>query len=181
MARTVEGQLTVPRGARFAIVASRFNHFIVDRLVDGAIDALVRHGGDPANITVVRVPGAWETPHAVQRVASSGRVDAIIAIGCVIRGSTPHFDYVAGEVSKGCAQVSLQSGMPVAFGVLTTDSIEQAVERAGTKAGNKGWDAALSAIEMVSLDRALTEWAGEAPATKPSKTREREHARGNGR
>lgn len=179
MARTVEGQLTVPRGARFAIVASRFNHFIVDRLVDGAIDALVRHGADDANITVVRVPGAWETPHAVTRIARSGKVDAVVAIGCVIRGSTPHFDYVAGEVAKGCAQASRDTGVPVAFGVLTTDSIEQAVERAGTKAGNKGWDAAMSAIEMVSLDRALGEWAGEGPATKPSKTRE--HARGNGR
>jgi 6,7-dimethyl-8-ribityllumazine synthase len=181
MARSIEGQLTVPRGARFAIVASRFNHFIVDRLVDGAIDALVRHGAEDANIVVVRVPGAWETPHAVQRLARSGKVDAVIAVGCVIRGSTPHFDYVAGEAAKGCAQASMQTGVPVAFGVLTTENIEQAVERAGTKAGNKGWDAALSAIEMVSLDRALGAWAGEGPAAKPSRTRDREHARGNGR
>jgi 6,7-dimethyl-8-ribityllumazine synthase len=180
MARSIEGQLTVPRGARFAIVASRFNHFIVDRLVDGAMDALVRHGAEATNITIVRVPGAWETPHAVQKIARAGKVDAVIAIGCVIRGSTPHFDYVAGEAAKGCAQASMTTGVPVAFGVLTTDSIEQAVERAGTKAGNKGWDAALSAIEMVSLDRALEEWMG-APST-PKTAKVREHtARGNGR
>jgi 6,7-dimethyl-8-ribityllumazine synthase len=179
--RAVEGTLIAPKGARFAIVASRFNHFIVDRLVDGAVDALVRHGADTANVTVVRVPGAWETPLAVQRIARSGKVDAVVAIGCVIRGSTPHFDYVAGEVSKGCAQASLQTGIPVAFGVLTTDSIEQAVERAGTKAGNKGWDAALSAIEMVSLERAIGEWAREGAAPKSPKSRDREHARGNGR
>jgi len=164
-ARVVEGSLVVPKGARFAIVASRFNHFIVDRLVEGALDALARHGEQP-DVTIVRVPGAWEIPHAVQRIArvSGGGgektkakkgVDAIIALAAVIRGSTPHFDYVAGEVSKGVAQVSLQTGVSVSFGVLTTDSIEQAVERAGTKAGNKGWDAALSAIEMVSLGRAL--------------------------
>ena len=157
--RVVEGTLVVPKGARFAIVASRFNHFIVDRLVDGAVDALVRHGAEEANLTIVRVPGAWEIPHAIQRVAKGGlggkKVDAIVAIACVIRGSTPHFDYVAGEVSKGVAQVSLATGLPISFGVLTTDTIEQAVERAGTKAGNKGWDAACGAIEMVSLDRAL--------------------------
>src|SRR5688500_4254716 len=127
--RTIEGQLIVPKGARFAVVASRFNHFIVDRLVDGAVDALKRHGADEGNITLVRVPGAWETPVAVQRIARSGKVDAIVAIGCVIRGSTPHFDYVAGEVSKGCAAASLATGVPVAFGVLTTDTIEQAIER----------------------------------------------------
>lgn len=178
--RMIEGNLVVPKGARFAIVASRFNHFIVDRLVEGALDALTRHGGDDANVTLVRVPGAWEIPLAVQRIARGPRgravedagpmterggggprakrsrsVDGIIALAAVIRGSTPHFDYVAGEVAKGVAHVSLASGIPIAFGVLTTDSIEQAVERAGTKAGNKGWDAALSAIEMVSLDRAF--------------------------
>src|SRR4051812_26154992 len=175
----VEGNLIVPKGARFAIVASRFNHFIVDRLVEGAIDAIARHGGDAAGVTLVRVPGAWEIPLAVQRIARGPRgrsaedngpetlrgggarakrgrrVDGIIALAAVIRGSTPHFDYVAGEVSKGVAHVSLASGLPIAFGVLTTDSIEQAVERAGTKAGNKGWDAALSAIEMVSLEHAF--------------------------
>jgi len=153
--KEVEGSLVVPKGAKFAIVASRFNHFIVDHLVSGAMDALVRHGADAANVTVVRVPGAWEIPVTVQRIAKSKKVDAVIAIAAVIRGSTPHFDYVAGEVSKGVAQASMQTGVPIAFGVLTTDTIEQAVERAGTKAGNKGWDAACTAIEMVSLDRAL--------------------------
>jgi 6,7-dimethyl-8-ribityllumazine synthase len=165
-ARIVEGNLVVPKGAKFAIVASRFNHFIVDRLVEGALDAVARHGGDEGSVTIVRVPGAWEIPLAVQRVAAGAgsagtggkrarKVDGIIALAAVIRGSTPHFDYVAGEVAKGVAQVSLASSLPIAFGVLTTDTIEQAVERAGTKAGNKGWDAALSAIEMVSLERAF--------------------------
>ena len=153
--RTVEGSVVAPKGTRFAIVASRFNHFIVDHLVGGALDALGRHGAEDANVTLVRVPGAWEIPVAVQRVAKSRKVDGIIALSAVIRGSTPHFDYVAGEISKGVAQLSLQHSLPVAFGVLTTDSIEQAVERAGTKAGNKGWDAALSAIEMVSLNQAF--------------------------
>jgi 6,7-dimethyl-8-ribityllumazine synthase len=153
--RVVEGGLVVPAGARFAIVASRFNHFIVDRLVEGAIDALVRHGAAPKQITLVRVPGAWEIPVAVDRVAASKKVDAVLALAAVIRGSTPHFDYVAGEVAKGVAAASMRSRVPIAFGVLTTDSIEQAIERAGTKAGNKGWDAAVSAIEMVALSRAL--------------------------
>jgi 6,7-dimethyl-8-ribityllumazine synthase len=153
--KVIEGGLVVPAGAKFAIVASRFNHFIVDRLVEGAIDGLIRHGADVANISIVRVPGAWEIPPTVSRIAQKKKVDAILAIGAVIRGSTPHFDYVAAEVSKGVAQVSLQTGTPIAFGVLTTDSIEQAVERAGTKAGNKGWDAALSAVEMVALGAAL--------------------------
>lgn len=153
--RIVEGHLTAPATARFAIVASRFNHFIVDRLVEGALDAIARHGGDLEKTTLVRVPGAWEIPIVVKRLCESKKVDAVIALGAVIRGSTPHFDYVAGEVSKGVAQASIDSGIPVAFGVLTTDTIEQAVERAGTKAGNKGWDAAVSAIEMVSLARAL--------------------------
>jgi 6,7-dimethyl-8-ribityllumazine synthase len=153
--RVVEGGLVVPAGARFAIVASRFNHFIVDRLVEGAIDALVRHGAAPKQITLVRVPGAWEIPVAVDRVAASKKVDAVLALAAVIRGSTPHFEYVAGEVAKGVAAASMRSRVPIAFGVLTTDSIEQAIERAGTKAGNKGWDAAVSAIEMVALSRAL--------------------------
>ena len=158
---TVEGQVVVPDGTKFVIVASRFNHFIVDRLVDGAVDAVRRHGGAEAQVTLVRVPGAWEIPSAVQRVASrvpeAKRADiAIIALGAVIRGSTPHFDYVANEVTKGIASVSLETGVAVTFGVLTTDSIEQAIERAGTKAGNKGWEAAVSAIEMLSLSRALT-------------------------
>ncbi|MFS8068578.1 MAG: 6,7-dimethyl-8-ribityllumazine synthase [Byssovorax sp.] len=154
-AAVVEGGLVVPQGARFALVASRFNHFIVDRLVDGALDAIVRHGGDASRITIVRVPGAWEIPLVVARLAQKKSVDAIIALGAVIRGDTPHFDYVAAEVTKGIATVSMQTGVPVAFGVLTTDSIEQAIERAGTKAGNKGWEAAVSAIEMVALGAAL--------------------------
>jgi 6,7-dimethyl-8-ribityllumazine synthase len=153
--RLIEGGLVVPPGARFAIVAGRFNHFIVDRLVEGAVDAVVRHGGEPGNVALVRVPGAWEIPHAVARLARGKRVDGIIALGAVIRGSTPHFDYVAAEVSKGIAHVSLETGVPVAFGILTTDSIEQAIERAGTKSGNKGWEAAVSAIEMVALGHSL--------------------------
>jgi 6,7-dimethyl-8-ribityllumazine synthase len=153
--REIEGKLVVPAGARFAIVASRFNHFIVDRLVEGALDALRRHGADPANVTVVRVPGAWEMPLATKRLLQKGGFDAVVALGAVIRGSTPHFDYVAAEVSKGLAHLSLDHGVPVAFGVLTTDTIEQAVERAGTKAGNKGWESAVSAIEMVSLGKAI--------------------------
>ncbi len=153
--RVVEGNLIVPKGAKLAIVASRFNHFIVDRLVEGAVDAFVRHGGEEKNLTIVRVPGAWEIPLALQRIAKSRKVDGMIALAAVIRGSTPHFDYVAGEVAKGVSTVSLASSLPIAFGVLTTDSIEQAVERAGTKAGNKGWDAALSTIEMIALERAL--------------------------
>ena len=153
--RTVEGSLVVAAGARFAIVASRFNHFIVDRLVEGAIDALRRHGATMANVTVVRVPGAWEMPGIAARLARSKKFDAIIALGAVIRGSTPHFDYVAGEAASGIAAAAAATGVPIAFGVLTTDSIEQAVERAGTKAGNKGWDAALSAIELVNLGHAL--------------------------
>lgn len=155
--RVVEGALVVPTGTRFAIVASRFNSFIVERLIEGALDALTRHGCDPANVTVVRVPGAWEIPIMVGRLAKPGKFDAVIAVGAVIRGSTPHFDYIAAEVSKGLANISMISGVPVAFGVLTTDTIEQAVERAGTKAGNKGFDAAVSAIEMVALGKALGE------------------------
>ncbi len=151
----VEGGLVVPPGARFALVVSRFNHFIVDRLVEGALDAITRHGGDLSRVTIVRVPGAWEIPVVTARLANKKNVDAIIALGAVIRGSTPHFDYVAAEVTKGIATVSMQTGVPVMFGVLTTDSIEQAIERAGTKAGNKGWEAAVGAIEMVALGAAL--------------------------
>jgi 6,7-dimethyl-8-ribityllumazine synthase len=155
--KSIEGALVVPQGARFAIVGSRFNAFIVERLIEGAVDAIVRHGGSAANIDVVRVPGSWEIPLVCQRLAKSGKLDAIVAVGAVIRGATPHFDHVANEVSKGVAQASLSSGVPIAFGVLTTDSIEQAVERAGTKAGNKGFDAAMAAIEMVTLAKALAE------------------------
>ncbi len=154
-ARLVEGPIIVPAGARFAIVAARFNHFIVDRLVEGALDAIARHGGYLENVTIVRVPGSWEIPAVVSRLARGKNVEAIVALGAVIRGSTPHFDYVAAEVSKGIASVSMETGVPVSFGILTTDSIEQAIERAGTKVGNKGWDAALSAIEMVALGVAL--------------------------
>ena len=153
--RIVEGTLIVPAGARFAIVASRFNHFIVDRLLEGALDALARHGADMKRVAVVRVPGSWEVPLVVQRIAASKKVDAVIALAAVIRGATPHFDFVAGEAAKGIAAASMSTGVPVSFGILTTDSVEQAVERAGTKSGNKGWDAALSAIEMVSLGSAL--------------------------
>lgn len=155
MTTILEGNLIATPGTRFAIVASRFNHFIVDRLVEGALDALARHGADMDRAVVVRVPGAWELPLVVRRLAASGKVDAIIALGAVIRGSTPHFDYVAGEAAGGLASAAQHSAVPIVFGVLTTESIEQAVERAGTKQGNKGWDAAVSAIEMVSLARAL--------------------------
>jgi 6,7-dimethyl-8-ribityllumazine synthase len=152
--KIVEGQLTA-RDLRIGIVASRFNSFIVEQLVQGAIDALRRHGARERDITLARIPGAWEIPIVVQRMAASGRFDAIIALGAVIRGATPHFDYVAGECAKGIAQASMSNDVPVAFGVLTTDTIEQAVERAGTKAGNKGADAAVSAIETVNLLKQL--------------------------
>jgi 6,7-dimethyl-8-ribityllumazine synthase len=155
IARVIEGSVVVPKGAKFAIVASRFNHFIVDRLVEGAVDAVLRHGGDERNVTLVRVPGAWELPLVARRLAGSGKVDAVIALGAVIRGSTPHFDYVAGEAAGGLSAAAQSSAVPILFGVLTTETIEQAIERAGTKAGNKGWDAAVGAIEMVSLARAL--------------------------
>jgi 6,7-dimethyl-8-ribityllumazine synthase len=151
---TFEGNLTV-QGAKFCIVASRFNSFIVEQLEAGAIDALVRHGAQRENIQIVRAPGAFELPMVVQRVAASKKYAAIIAIGAVIRGGTPHFEYVAGECVKGLAQVALQYDIPVSFGVLTVDTIEQAIERAGTKAGNKGAEAALSAIEMVNLFKNL--------------------------
>jgi 6,7-dimethyl-8-ribityllumazine synthase len=153
--RVIEGSLVVPKGARFGIVASRFNHFIVDRLVEAAVDALVRHGGQTQNVTIVRVPGAWELPLVARRLAGSEKLDAIIALGAVIRGGTPHFEYVAGEAAGGLAAAAQSSAVPIVFGVLTTESIDQAIERAGTKAGNKGWDAAVTAIEMVSLARAL--------------------------
>ncbi|WP_018716347.1 6,7-dimethyl-8-ribityllumazine synthase [Arhodomonas aquaeolei] len=151
---TIEGDFTA-RDARIALVATRFNAFIVDRLVEGANDCLTRHGVDDAGIDLVRVPGAWELPLAAQRLAGAGRYDAIVALGCVIRGGTPHFDYVAGECTKGLAQVQMGADVPVAFGVLTTDTIEQAIERAGTKAGNKGAEAVMSVLEMISLLRRL--------------------------
>jgi 6,7-dimethyl-8-ribityllumazine synthase len=155
IARVIEGSVVVPKGAKFAIVASRFNHFVVDRLVEGAVDAVLRHGGDERNVTLVRVPGAWELPLVARRLAGSGKVDAVIALGAVIRGATPHFDYVAGEAAGGLSAAAQSNAVPILFGVLTTETIEQAIERAGSKAGNKGWDAAVGAIEMVSLARAL--------------------------
>ena len=148
--QTFEGTFVAPQG-KFALVVGRFNSFVVESLVTGAIDTLVRHGVQESDISVIRAPGAFELPLVAQRVAQREEFDAIIALGAVIRGGTPHFDYVAGECTKGLAQVSMQYDVPVAFGVLTVDSIEQAIERSGTKAGNKGAEAALSALEMVSL------------------------------
>lgn len=154
MTKIIEGKLDA-RGFRFGIVVSRFNSFISDRLVDGAMDALVRHGAEAESVQIVRVPGAYEIPMTAKKMVATARYDAVICLGAVIRGATPHFDYVSAEVSKGIAAVSLDSGVPVTFGVLTTDNLEQAIERAGSKAGNKGFDAAVSAIEMVSLFKAL--------------------------
>lgn len=154
MPRVLEGKL-VDKGGRYALVAARFNEFIVEKLVAGAVDTLLRHGAEDGNIDVVRVPGAFELGVVCKRLADSGDYDAIIALGCVIRGGTAHFDYVAGEAAKGLAAAGMASGVPVIFGVLTTESIEQAIERAGTKMGNKGAEAALSAIEMVDLMRKL--------------------------
>ncbi len=149
----VEGKLS-SQGLRVALVASRFNSFVTDRLVEGAVDAIARTGGDPDAVRIYKVPGAFEIPLVTKRLASSGRYDAVICLGAVIRGATPHFDYVAAEVSKGVAQVALETGVPVGFGVLTTDTLEQAVERAGAKAGNKGWEAAMAVVETVNLLRA---------------------------
>ncbi len=145
-----EGKL-LAENLRFGIVVSRFNDFICDRLLGGAIDALKRSGADEDHIDVFKVPGAFEIPLVAKKVAESKRYNAVICLGAVIRGSTPHFDYVANEVSKGIASVSLEAGLPISFGVLTTDTLEQAIERAGSKAGNKGWDAAIAAIEMANL------------------------------
>jgi 6,7-dimethyl-8-ribityllumazine synthase len=152
--KTFEGDFNA-RGLRFGIVASRFNDFIVDRLVAAAIDTLQKHGVAAADIEVVRVPGAFETPIAIQKMAASRRYNALIALGCVIRGATPHFDYVAGQASSGIMQASLAHEVPVGFGILTVDTIEQAVERAGTKGGNKGTDAALAAIQMATVLRQM--------------------------
>lgn len=152
--KTVEGNFQ-NASARYGIAVARFNSFIVDKLLDGAIEALQKHGVMERDITIVKVPGAYELPVAVKKMAASDQYDAIIALGAVIRGGTPHFEYVAGECVKGLSHVSLDSGMPVTFGVLTVDTIEQAIERAGTKAGNKGEEAAVTAMEMVSLLRQL--------------------------
>jgi 6,7-dimethyl-8-ribityllumazine synthase len=154
MPRMVEGKISA-EGFRFALIVSRFNDFISSKLAEGALDALRRHGAAEDQLTLVKVPGAFEIPLAARKLAESGRYDAVICLGAVIRGSTPHFDYVAAEVSKGIAMVGLESKIPVTFGVLTTDSLEQAIERAGSKAGNKGWDAAMAAMEMANLFKDL--------------------------
>jgi 6,7-dimethyl-8-ribityllumazine synthase len=151
---SLEGKLTA-KGLNVAIVVARFNHFITDRLLDGAVDTLLRHGAEESGITVVRVPGSFEIPPVAARVAQSGKYEAVICVGAVIRGGTPHFEYVAAEVSKGVAMVGLAAKCPVLYGVLTCDTIEQAIERAGTKGGNKGSEAALAAIEMANLYKQL--------------------------
>jgi len=150
MAKVMEGMLT-GTGKRIALVAGRFNEFITARLIDGAMDALIRHGVGREDITVYRVPGSFEIPPVAKRVAATGNFDGVICLGAVIRGGTPHFDYIAAEVSKGVAQAAMEAGIPILFGVLTTDTIEQAIERAGTKAGNKGFEAAMSLLEMINL------------------------------
>ncbi|HEY5923655.1 MAG TPA: 6,7-dimethyl-8-ribityllumazine synthase [Kofleriaceae bacterium] len=154
MPTTIEGTLSAA-GLRFAIVASRFNGLIVDPLVAGAVDAIVRSGGNADAVTIVRCPGAWELPQVARRVLERGGIDAVIVLGAVIRGATPHFDYVAGEAARGIGGLAQTADIPISFGVLTTDTIEQALERAGTKAGNKGFDAAMAAIELANLYRAL--------------------------
>jgi 6,7-dimethyl-8-ribityllumazine synthase len=154
MAQTYEGTL-VAEGLRFGLVVSRWNSFITERMLAGAMDALVRHGAREDAIRIARVPGTWEIPIATQRLAQGGGVDAIACIGCLIRGATPHFEYLAAEVTKGIAQISLQTGVPITYGIITVESIEQAVERAGSKAGNKGAEAAVAAIEMANLFRAM--------------------------
>ncbi|MBP1625912.1 MAG: 6,7-dimethyl-8-ribityllumazine synthase [Holophagaceae bacterium] len=150
-----EGQLRIDKGDRFAFVVSRFNEFIVDRLIGGATDCIVRHGGSEAQIDIIKVPGAFELPLTALTAARSGNYAGVIVLGAVIRGGTPHFDMIANEVTKGTASAGMETGLPIIFGVLTTDTIEQAIERAGTKMGNKGWEAAQSLVEMVDLYRAL--------------------------
>jgi len=154
MGKTYEGYLDA-RDLCFALIVSRFNDFITSRLAEGATEALLRNGADPEKIDTIRVPGSFEIPYAALRIAQSGKYDAIICLGAVIRGATPHFEYIASEVAKGIAHTALETGVPTIFGVVTTDTIEQAIERAGTKSGNKGWDAALAAMEMVNLYKAL--------------------------
>lgn len=151
---TIEGDFT-PQSGKYSIVVGRFNHFVTESLLRGAVDTLLRHGVAQSDIEIIRVPGAYELPMAAKKVAAARKPDAVIALGAVIRGGTPHFDFVAGECAKGIATVSLETGIPMAFGVITTDSIEQAIERSGTKAGNKGEEAALTVLEMVSLYRTL--------------------------
>jgi len=155
MSNVIQGDLSA-KGMKFAIVAARFNDFITAKLMDGAVDALARHGAAESDITTIRVPGAFEIPLAARAAARTKKYDAVICLGAVIRGATPHFEYVSSEVSKGVAAASMETNVPVIFGVLTTDTIEQAVERAGAKAGNKGWDSALSAIEMANLMKQIS-------------------------
>jgi 6,7-dimethyl-8-ribityllumazine synthase len=152
--KIIEGEIQA-KGLKFGIVMSRFNDFITSRLLDGAVDALIRHGAQEGDIEIVKVPGSFEIPLAAKKLASKGMYNAIICLGTVIRGATPHFDYVAAEVSKGIAAASLETGVPIAFGIITSDTIEQAIERAGSKAGNKGWDAAITAIEMAQVIRKI--------------------------
>ena len=154
MAKVIEGKLSA-KGVRFGLVVSRFNDFINKRLMEGALDALNRHGAEDKNISIIKVPGSFEIPLMAKKLADSGNYDAVICLGAVIRGATPHFEYISAEVTKGIAQVALDTGVPISFGILTTDNIEQAIERAGTKSGNKGWDAAISAIEMVNVLKAI--------------------------
>ncbi len=151
-----EGHIRVHAGDRFALVASRWNDFIVERLIEGAKDCILRHGGSEEQMDLIRVPGCFELPQAAKLAATSGRYSGVIVLGTVIRGGTPHFDLIAGEVTKGAAQVALDTGLPLAFGVLTTDSVEQAIDRAGAKMGNKGWEAAQSVIEMIDLAHLLS-------------------------
>ena len=153
--KKVEGQLVAPKGARFCVIASRFNHFIVEKLVGGALDGLKRHGVADADIDLAWVPGSFEVPLAAKRLAASGKYAAVICLGAIIRGDTDHYDHVAGEAAKGVAHASQATGVPVIFGILTCDTLEQAINRAGAKAGNKGFEAALTAIEMVNLLRQL--------------------------
>jgi len=160
MPRILEGDLSV-RQQRFAVVVTRVNEFVTSKLLAGAMDALLRHGCAEENILTVRVPGSFELPLAAKKLADTGRYDAVIALGCLIRGQTPHFEYLAAEVTKGIAQVGLETGVPVTFGVITADTLEQAVERAGAKAGNKGADAAASAIELTNLYAAVSAGAGQ--------------------
>lgn len=156
MSKVYEGKL-IAKGFKYGIVVGRFNEFITNKLLGGALDALKRHGADDENVEVAWVPGAFEIPLVAQKMAKSGKYDAVICLGAVIRGGTPHFDYVCAEVSKGIAKVSMDTGLPTIFGIITADSIEQAIERAGTKAGNKGWDAAVTGIEMANLLKGLND------------------------
>jgi len=155
MVKTLEGMLSA-EGRSFGVVVSRFNSLVTYQLLEGTLDCLRRHGADENRITVVRCPGAFEIPQVALQLARSGKLDAIICLGCVIRGETPHFDYIASEVAKGIGQMATDTGVPTSFGVLTADTLEQALERAGAKAGNKGWDAALTAIELASLTQQIT-------------------------